>query len=74
MDMIQVFKIVHNIDDISMDSLFEFSDTQTQGNSKKLLKSRALKTFRTNSFCVRSTNKWNALTDDIVNSKTVLQF
>ena len=35
MDMIQVFKIVHNIDDISMNELFEFSDTQTCGNSKK---------------------------------------
>ena len=46
MDMIQVFKIVHNIDDISMDGLFEFSDTQTRENSKKLLKPRALKTFR----------------------------
>ena len=74
MDMIQVFKVVHNIDDISMDGLFEFSDTQTRENSKKLLKPRALKTFRMNSFCVRSINKWNALPDDIVNSKTVLQF
>ena len=35
MDMIQVFKIVHNIDDISMNGLFEFSDTQTRGNTKK---------------------------------------
>ena len=35
MDMIQVFKIVQNIDDISMNGLFEFSDTQTRGNSKK---------------------------------------
>ena len=41
MDMIQVFKIVQNIDDISMNSLFEFSDTQTRGNSKKLKKPRA---------------------------------
>ena len=72
--MIQVFKIVHNIDDISMDGLFEFSDMQTRGNSKKLLKPRVLKTFQMNSFCFRSINKWNALPDDTVNSKTVLQF
>ena len=26
MDMIQVFKIVHNIDDVKMEDLFEFSD------------------------------------------------
>ena len=74
MDMIQVFKIVHNIDDISMNRLFEFSDTQTRGNSKKLKKPGALKTFRMNSFCVRTINKWNSLPDDIVNSKTVLSF
>ena len=74
MDMIQVFKIVQNIDDISMNGLFEFSDTQTRGNSKKLKKPRALKTFRMNSFCVRTINKWNSLPDDIVNSKTVLCF
>lgn len=74
MDMIQVFKIAHNIDDISMNGLFEFSDTQTRGNSMKLKKPRALKTFRKNSFCVRTINKWNSLPDDIVNSKTVLCF
>ena len=50
--MIQVFKIVQNIDDISMNGLFEFSDAQTRGNSKKLKKPRALKTFRMNSFFV----------------------
>ena len=54
MDMIQVFKIGLNIDDISMNGLLEFSDTQTCGNSKKLKRPRALKTFRINSFCVRT--------------------
>ena len=33
--MIQVFKIVPNIDDISMNGLFEFSDTQTVEIKKK---------------------------------------
>ena len=67
---------MQNIDDISMDGLFEFSDTETHGNSNKLLKPRMCKTIRMNSFCVSvsSINKWNALQDDIVNSKTVLQF
>ena len=55
--MIQVFKIIQNIDDIPMDGLFEFSDSQTHGNSKKLKKPRALKTFRLNSFCVRTIKK-----------------
>ena len=50
MDLIPVFKIICNIDDIQMDGLFEFSDSQTRGHSKKLKKPRALKSFRMNSF------------------------
>ena len=47
-------KIVQNIlDDISVNGLFEFSETQTLGNSKEVEKTRALKTFKMNSFCVR---------------------
>ena len=74
MDMIQVFKIVNNIDDIQMDGLFEYSDLTTRNHNKKLKKPRALKSFRMNSFCVRAVNKWNDLTEDIVNSSTVLSF
>ena len=74
MEMIQVFKIVQSVHDISMNELFEFSDTQTRSNSKKLKKPRALKTFRMNSFCVRTTNKWNSLPNYTVNSKSVLSF
>ena len=35
MDMIQVFKIIHNIDDVKMEDFFEFSDLNTRGHSKK---------------------------------------
>ena len=52
MDMILVLKIIHNIDDIQMDGLFEFSDSQTRGHNKKLKKNnkkhRVLKSFRMN--------------------------
>ena len=67
MDMIQVFKFVNKIDDIQMDGLFEYSDLTTHGHNKKLKKPSALKSFRMNSFCVRAVNKWNDLTEDIVN-------
>ena len=36
MDMIQVFKIIHNIDDVKMEDFFEFSDLNTRGHSKKV--------------------------------------
>ena len=45
-DMIQVFKIVHNIDDISMNGLFEFSDTQMRGNSKETEKVQSLENIQ----------------------------
>ena len=38
MDLMQVFKIICNIDDIQMDGLFELSDSQTCGHNKKLKK------------------------------------
>ena len=44
-----MFKIIENIDDISMNGLFEFCDTQTRGHSKKLIKPRSLKSVRLNS-------------------------
>ena len=67
-------KIVNNIDDMQMDGLFEYSDLTKRGHNKKLRKPRALKSFRMNSFCVRAVNKWNDLTEDTVNSSTVLSF
>ena len=36
-DMIQAFKVIHNIDDIQMYRLFEFSDSQTRNWKKKNL-------------------------------------
>ena len=74
MDMIQTFKIINKIDDIKMEGLFEYSDSITWGHSLKLKKPRVLKSFRMNSFSIRAIDKWNILTDDIVNSSTVLSF
>ena len=74
MDMIQAFKIINKIDDIKMEGLFEFSDSITRGHSLKLKKPRVLKSFRMNSFSIRAIDKWNNLTEDIVNSSTVLSF
>ena len=71
MDMIQTFKIINNIDDIKMDRLFEFSDAITWEHSLKLKKPRVMRSFRMNSFCNRTIDKWNNLSDDIVNSSKV---
>ena len=57
MDMIQVFKILKNIDDVKMEGMFEYSDLNTRGHSKKLNKPRTLESYRMHSFCIRTIDK-----------------
>jgi len=74
-DQIQLFKIVTHIDDIDYSSLFTLaSNNQVRGHSMKLLKPRANKTIRLNSFTHRVINNWNALPEYIVTAKNVNQF
>ena len=74
-DIIQVFKIIHKIDDIDMSKFFTFTDNcQLRGHNLKLNKPRVNKSIRLNSFAMRTIPVWNNLPSEIVNSKTVLEF
>ena len=74
-DIIQVFKIIHEIDDIDMSRFFTFTDnSQLRGHNLKLNKPRVNKSIRLNSFAMRTIPVWNNLPSEIVNSKTVLEF
>ena len=74
-DIIQVFKIVHKIDDIDMNKFFTFTDnSQLRGHNLKLTKPRVNKSIRLNSFPMRNIQVWNNLPSEVVNSKTVLEF
>ena len=74
-DIIQVFKIIHEIDDIDMSKFFTFTDnSQLRGHNLKLNKPRVNKSIRLNSFAMRTIPVWNNLPSEIVNSKTVLEF
>ena len=54
-DIIQVFKIIHKIDDIGMNIFFSFAEnTQLRGHNLKLKKPRANKSVRANSFTLRN--------------------
>ena len=57
MDMMQVFQILNNIDDVKMEGLFEYLDLNTRGHSKKMSQSRALNSYRMKSFCIRTKDK-----------------
>ena len=74
-DIIQVFKIIHKIDDIDMNVFFSFDEnTQLRGHNLILKKPRANKSIRANSFALKNIPVWNSLPTDTVNSKTVVEF
>ena len=74
-DIIQVFKIVHKIDHINMNVFFTYSDNNhLRGHNLKLIKPRANKSLRLNSFAHRTIQVWNNLPTEVVNSKSVTQF
>ena len=74
-DIIQMFKIIHKIDDIDMSKCFTFTDnSQLRGRNLKLNKPRVNKSIRLNSFAIRTIPVLNNLPSEIVNSKTVLEF
>ena len=60
-DIIQVFKIIHKIDEIDMNVFFSFDEnTQLRGHNLKLKKPRANKSVRANSFALRNIPVWNS--------------
>ena len=74
-DLIQVFKIVHKIDNIEFDTFFKYAiNSGTRGHCLKLHKPKATKSIRLNSFSHRTINSWNKLPEDITNCKTVESF
>ena len=73
-DMIQVFKIMKGFDDIRIEDFFEFADSTTRGHSLKLFKPRFVKSVRQHCFSVRIIEDWNSLPEDIISSKSVIQF
>ncbi|WAR18399.1 hypothetical protein MAR_000237, partial [Mya arenaria] len=73
--MIQVFRIVHNIDDISMTTFFTFADNSgTRGHNLKLFKPKARKSLRQISFSNRIVSTWNNLPRELVNTTSVNAF
>ena len=74
-DIIQVSKIIHKIDDIDMNVFFSFDEnTQLRGHNLKLKKPRANKSVRANLFALRNIPVLNSLPTETVNSKTVVEF
>ncbi|WAQ96331.1 YWV1-like protein [Mya arenaria] len=74
-DIIQVYKIVHNIDNIDINNFFTFAENVgTRGHNLKLNQRQAKKGRRMNAFGIRTVSTWNNLPGELVNSTTLLTF
>ena len=74
-DMIQVYKIIHGIDNIDPNTFFEMSnDKRTRGHKYKILKQRAKCNLRRLSFSHRIVDTWNALPENVVDAPDVNSF
>ena len=71
-DLIEVYKIISNLDNIKSHNLFTFNDnSRTRGHEFKLNKPRFNSQIRKHSFSQRVIDRWNLLPQDIVNSQSL---
>ena len=71
-DMLQVFKILNNIDVLEMDKLFTLCEYRaTRGHSKKLYKRPCKKHLVSGYFSNRVITPWNALPEHVVSAPSV---
>ena len=78
-DMIEVYKIIHNIyDHESVPNLLKNNEisqrTGNRGHSLKLFTQRAKLNLRKNVFPIRITEPWNSLPDTVVTAKSLNSF
>ena len=74
-DLIEVYKIVEGIDDISENFLPKLiDDGRTRGHNRKLFKGRSNTTKRLKFFNQRVVDEWNKLPPHVVNATSVNSF
>ena len=74
-DMIQVYKILNNIDKVDKDSLFKMSTYQaTRGHSQKIYKQRYRLKIRGHFFSNRIVDSWNDLPSEVVTAPSLNSF
>ena len=72
---LQLYKIILGYEDIKPEFFFNsMTISCTRGHIFRIIKPRSQNSLRLNSFPVHCINKWNALSEEIVCSDTVLKF
>ena len=71
-DMHTCYKIINGIVRIDPNEIFTFAPSRaTRGHDKRLLRTKATKLFRINSFSQRVIKNWNSLPQDTINSSSL---
>ena len=74
-DMVQVYKVMHGIDDIDPRALFTLdTSAKTRGHTKKITKEHCKTTKRQSTFKFRVVNNWNSLPEEVVSAKSLNVF
>ena len=73
-DMIQIYKSIHNLDELKWDNMFSLSTGGLRGHNLKFIKMKSHNNIRFNTFSQRSVNLWNKLTCETVNASSINVF
>ena len=73
-DLIEVFKIMKELEGIKIEDFFELQKSCARGHSLKISKPFSRLDIRKYFFSQRVITEWNNLTEDVVNSNTINEF
>ena len=73
-DLIQTYKIIHSIDNLSCSEFFTFCNRQTRNSKLKLYKQHASSKIRSNYFTNRVNNFWNSLSESSREALNINEF
>lgn len=73
-DMLQIFKAVHEYDDLKWDNMFSLATGGLRGHHLKFLKMKSRINLRQNTFSQRTINLWNNLSVETVTASSINSF
>ena len=73
-DVIQVYKILNQVDRVDIDKFFTMSELSTRGNSLKIFKPRSRLKVRSSVFSNRVVDVWNSLPNAVVTAPSLNAF
>lgn len=73
-DLIQTYKIIHRIDNLTCSDFFNFSNNQTRNSKLKLFKEQATTNVRRNFLTNRVNNYWNSLSELTRDASNINEF